>query len=147
MSDLRFRCIPGCTACCEQKGNVYLSEDDIVKAARFLKLSPAEFELKYVYRTRYQIRLRKPPEAQCHFLAEGRCTIHPAKPTQCRLFPYWPEIIENRAQWDATARYCPGIGQGELIQIGTALEIADEMRTAYPWSYPASANVKNPSTD
>jgi hypothetical protein len=34
-----------------------------------------------------------------------------------------------------TARSCPGIGTGALIQIGTAVEIADEMRRAYPDMY------------
>ena len=34
----------------------------------------------------------------CVFLSEGRCTIHSVRPTQCRTFPYWPELI-NRRSW------------------------------------------------
>jgi len=30
---------------------------------------------------------------------------------------------------------CPGIGKGALIQITTAVEVANEMRTAYPDTY------------
>ncbi len=142
MDGLRFQCVPGCTACCEQKGNVYLSEADILKAARFLKMEPQDFERKYIYRTRHQIRLRKPPEASCHFLAQGRCTIHPAKPTQCRLFPFWPELVEHPAQWKAAGQYCPGIGQGDLVQIGSAVEMASQMHTAYPSLYPVSPSAK-----
>ena len=72
----------------------------------------------------------------CHFLHEGGCSIHPAKPTQCRIFPFWPELVESRREWLKVARgYCPGIGKGPLIQIEVAREQAREMRAAYPGIY------------
>lgn len=130
---LRFECQRGCTKCCEVSGYVYFTEDDLRNAARFLGMSAKSFEKKYVYRTRHLLRMRKPRgERQCHFLDKGGCGIHPVKPTQCRLFPFWPELVEDRAEWRKTARYCPGIGKGELIQIGAALETASEMKSAYP---------------
>ncbi|MFN7934636.1 MAG: YkgJ family cysteine cluster protein [Bryobacteraceae bacterium] len=134
---LQFTCIPGCTACCEQKGWVYLTEGDVERAAGYLSLSKEEFERRYVVRTRHRLRLRKPKGAQCHFLREGGCSIHAVKPVQCRLFPFWPELVSDRKQWSETGRYCPGIGQGPLIQIGTALETAQEMERAYPALYPS----------
>ena len=132
---IRFRCRPGCTKCCEISGYVYLTEADVTRAATFLSLSPVEFEEKYVYRTRNLIRLRKPAKRQCHFLLADGCGIHPAKPTQCRLFPFWPELIGDPRAWKTTASYCPGIGTGRLVQIGTALEKANQMRTAYSEMY------------
>jgi hypothetical protein len=51
------------------------------------------------------------------------------------MFPFWPELVENRANWRETAKSCPGIGRGPLIQIGTAVESAHTMRTAYPELY------------
>ena len=132
---LRFECQQGCTACCEIEGFVYLSEADLLKAAKFLKMAPEAFEKQYVYRTTHQIRLRKPSDRQCHFLNGGGCSIHPAKPTQCRRFPFWPEYVEDREEWTHLKKRCPGIGKGELIQIGTAMEVASEMKTAYPSFY------------
>jgi hypothetical protein len=132
--ELRFACQPGCTNCCDQSGFVYLSEDDIRRAAKFVGLSPRAFEARYIYRTRHRRRFRKPPDRQCPFL-EGGCSIHPAKPAQCRTFPFWPELVESRAQWKRTAKYCPGIGKGPLIQIGEAMEIAGQQRRAYPEAY------------
>ena len=132
---LRFTCQPGCTNCCDQSGYVYLSEDDILRAAKFVHMSAAAFEAKYVYRTRHQRRFRKPRDKQCPFLKDHGCSIHPAKPTQCRTFPFWPELVEYREEWAHTARYCPGIGKGELIQIGSAMEIAEQQRRAYPEFY------------
>ena len=144
---LQFTCVRGCTACCEQKGWVYLTEADIVRAAAHLSLPVAEFEARYIYRTRHRARLRKPRGAQCHFLQPGSgCRIHPAKPTQCRLFPFWPELVEDRRAWKQTARYCPGIGQGPLIQIGTAVELAHQMRTAYPDYYSCHADSATAKT-
>lgn len=132
---LRFTCQPGCTACCDQSGFVYLTEDDLTRAAKFTKMTRNAFEKRYIYRTRYLLRFRKPREKQCPFLLENGCSIHPAKPTQCRTFPFWPELVEDREEWICTGRYCPGIGKGELIQIGSAMEIAEEQRRAYPSMY------------
>jgi len=132
---LRFECQPGCTACCTQRGFVYLTEADLARAAAFLGMTARAFERQYVYRTRNRLRLRVPRESQCHFLREGGCSIHPAKPTQCRIFPFWPELVESRREWAKTARYCPGMGKGPLVQIEQAREQAREMREAYPEMY------------
>jgi Fe-S-cluster containining protein len=132
---LRFECQTGCTACCEQRGFVYLTDDDIARAAAFLGITAAAFERKYVFRTRNRARLRVPRDANCHFLTAEGCSIHPAKPTQCRIFPFWPELVESRREWKKTARYCPGIGKGPLIQIEAARGQAQEMREAHPALY------------
>jgi len=132
---MRFECQPGCTRCCEQQGFVYLTEDDIVRLAAYLKMAGGEFERRYVYRTKNLRRLRVPRHAQCEFLTSGGCSVHMAKPTQCRSFPYWPELVESRQAWHRTSRWCPGIGRGELVNIETARATAGEMRVAHPHLY------------
>ena len=132
---LQFECQPGCTECCRQKGFVYLAEGDVPRMAAFLGMSGAAFERKFVYRTRNRMRLRVPRDANCHFLMDGGCSIHAAKPAQCRIFPFWPELVESRREWKKTARYCPGIGMGPLIQIASARAQAQEMRESYPGMY------------
>lgn len=136
MPGLRFECQRGCVACCDQKGYVYVTDDDVARAARYLGLTESQFRGKYIYQTKLRQRLRTPrDQRQCHFLVHGGCSIHPAKPLQCRAFPFWPELVENRDQWNQTATWCPGIGTGQLVQIGTALERADELRRAFPVLY------------
>jgi Fe-S-cluster containining protein len=132
---LRFACQSGCVACCAEKGFVYLSEADALRIAGYLGLSAQAFEKRYCYRTRRQLRLRVPREAQCHFLGGSGCSIHAVKPTQCRIFPFWPELVKSRAEWRKTAKYCPGLGQGPLIEIESARAQAQEMREAYPSMY------------
>ncbi|HLH19987.1 MAG TPA: YkgJ family cysteine cluster protein [Bryobacteraceae bacterium] len=135
MEGLRFECQPGCTACCEQRGFVYVTDADIVRAAEFLGMTSEAFERRFVFRTSRRARLRVPRDASCHFLVAGGCSIHPAKPVQCRIFPFWPELVESRREWHKTARYCPGIGKGPLVQIEAARELAREMRAAHPALY------------
>jgi len=133
---LRFECQPGCTECCRQQGFVYLTEADLPRMAEFLGMSAPAFEKRYVFRTRNRMRLRVPRDSNCIFLKDDGCSIHPAKPTQCRIFPFWPELVESRREWRKTARYCPGMGKGPLIQIEFAREQAQEMREGYPAMYP-----------
>ena len=130
---LRFECQRGCIACCEQKGFVYLTESDLVNIAGYLGMKPAEFERRHVYRTGRRMRLRIPKEANCMFLTEAGCSVH--KPAQCRLFPFWPELVGSPREWKKTAHYCPGIGKGPLIQIASAKEQAREMLASYPAMY------------
>jgi uncharacterized protein len=118
MTGLRFECQPGCTNCCRQKGFVYITEGDLDRMAKFVGMRPRDVERSYV---------------------EEGCSIHPAKPTQCRIFPFWPELVDSKREWQKTAAYCPGIGKGELIQIETARGQAEEMRRAYPGMYGDSA--------
>ena len=132
---LRFQCQPGCTECCTQRGFVWLTEEDLARTAEFLGMTPRAFEKRYVYRTSKRLRLRIPGATHCHFLQDGGCSIHPVKPTQCRIFPFWPELVESKREWKRTARYCPGIGKGQLVQIEAARAQAKEMREAYPAMY------------
>lgn len=135
MDGFRFACQPGCTDCCRVEGYVYLSADDLGRAAARLGLSRRAFEAKYIYRTRHLLRLRKPRNAQCHFLNETGCALHPAKPTQCRTFPFWPELAGSPAAWRKAARFCPGIGSGAPVDCGGVLRVVTEMREAYPAMY------------
>lgn len=136
MTEMRFECQPGCTACCQRKGFVYLTEPDVARVARFLGTTPAKFEKRYIYRTKNLRRLRIPRGGLCRFLRADGCAIHAVKPTQCRLFPFWPELTENRREWRKTANWCPGIGKGKLVQIETMRAQTQEMRAAYPSMYP-----------
>lgn len=132
---LRFACRRGCVDCCTEPGFVYLTEEDLKRAAALLRLTPREFEKRYVYRTQHLLRLRKPRGAQCPFLEPGGCRIHAAKPTQCRAFPFWPELIESAREWRKLGRRCRGVGRGPVIPAQAVQRIANEMREGYPSMY------------
>ncbi len=118
------------------KGVVYLTDEDVARMAAYLGISNADFESRYVYRTRKTARLRIPRKERCHFLQDGGCRVHAVKPLQCRTFPFWPELIQGAPRpgeaWREAAKYCPGIGKGELVNIQSAREQAAEMSRAFP---------------
>jgi uncharacterized protein len=132
---MRFACQPGCTKCCEHQGFVYLTEDDLLRLALHLGMSAPDFERRYVFRTRNVLRLRVPRHAQCEFLKDGGCSVHDVKPMQCRTFPFWPELVGSRRKWHSTGDWCPGIGQGDLVNIETAQSMAAGMKAAHPFLY------------
>jgi hypothetical protein len=131
---MRFSCQPGCTRCCTQKGWVYLGAEDIRGLAAFLGMSARKFKSDYVYSTRNHSRIRR-RQGTCPFLKPDGCSVHPVKPTQCRVFPFWPELIEDKKEFAETARWCPGIGKGNVVSVEKLKESARDMQKAYPNQY------------
>jgi Fe-S-cluster containining protein len=132
---MRFSCQPGCTRCCTQKGWVYLGVEDVSRLAAFLGMSEDEVHQRYVYSTKHSSRLLKPRKGHCPFLKADGCSVHPAKPTQCRVFPFWPELLEDKKEMKATAQWCPGIGKGDVVSVETLKASAKELQKAYPNQY------------
>jgi Fe-S-cluster containining protein len=50
------------------------------------------------------------------FFIDNRCSIHPVKPTQCRLYPFWFGNVRSKNSWDKTCAECPGIGEGPVVK-------------------------------
>jgi len=90
-------------------------------AARFLKLTPAEFLTEWGEEEKHSwIRLKSrtfPPEKGggegCVFLDdESKCSIYEARPLQCRTYPYWPRVMRSREAWE-DERVVPDGEEGE----------------------------------
>jgi Fe-S-cluster containining protein len=132
---MRFQCQSGCIRCCEQKGLVYLTRNDIARIAAHLEITCAEFKRRYLCGTAVLPRLRKPRHKQCPFLLANGCSIHAVKPLQCSSFPYWPELLARAAERQETAQFCPGMNHGPLVNISLAREIASQVQQAFPQLY------------
>jgi hypothetical protein len=116
---LRFTCVAGCGRCCTRRGPyayVYLRPDDSARLAERLGLSLGEFRKRYVRRQGPHSVLRMNGRS-CPFLEGTLCSVYEARPLQCRTFPFWPELLETEARWRRLARFCPGIGRGELVSL------------------------------
>jgi Fe-S-cluster containining protein len=111
---IRFSC-RGCGRCCSQGGEtfVYLTSEDIEEASSFLGMEPEAFRSRYCGKEDGVWAL-KFLDGPCIFLKEGRCTIYPARPLQCRTWPFWPEHLHVTFWRDVVKPLCPGVGSGTL---------------------------------
>jgi Fe-S-cluster containining protein len=129
---MHFQCQPGCIRCCEREGSVYLNGDDILRLAGHLGITRTEFRRRYLCGRGPLLRLRKPRQKQCPFLAASGCSVHSAKPLQCSAFPYWPELLADAGQRREVAGYCPGMNHGPLVNMESARRIAGQVQRAFP---------------
>lgn len=108
-----FEC-QGTGKCCTQRGEygyIYVTLEDRRRLASHLEVSPAQFARRYCARTDGLYHLLD-PELDCGFLQEGRCQVYPARPTQCRTWPFWPENMDSRVWEQEVTRFCKGAGKG-----------------------------------
>lgn len=90
-SKIPFKCTL-CGNCCRNL-EIVLTSFDILEAACFLKISTLEFCEKYVafhigQNSHLPIAMLKHIQhGECAFLKERKCSIHPARPSVCRLYP------------------------------------------------------------
>ena len=133
---LRFECTM-CGACCTARGeyaHVYLNADEARALADELGLGLAEFRRRYTFSDEYGWTQLRFEGESCVFLEPGtnRCTVYGARPTQCRTFPFWRDLVVD-GRWSEDARkLCEGVGRGRVVPIAdiearmVEMELADE---------------------
>ena len=130
-SGLRFECTK-CGDCCTNRGeyaHVYVNEEENEALAAFLGLSLRAFKRRYTFVDDDGWRQLSFRGKSCVFLdlATNLCQVHPARPTQCRTFPFWREFVVD-GEWSEEVRsLCEGIGRGPLYSIEEAEDHIFEM--------------------
>jgi Fe-S-cluster containining protein len=116
----RFKCTR-CGRCCSGGPNVALTIFDVVRMARFLRISWKSFLKGYVKVIIADLfpfmLLRGDDRGRCLFLAEKLdgtklCVIYPARPMRCRLYPVLVEDLRGREVYIDPKS--PGVGRGDL---------------------------------
>ena len=100
-----------CANCC-RVATVDLSERDVERLARHLRLSVAEFLAGYTMEDAEEGRiLRRSEAAGCVFLDGNACTVYDQRPDTCRRFPHLVRgngsIASRMWQFIDRACYCP----------------------------------------
>lgn len=102
-----------CTVCanCCKVAAVPLLERDILKLARFMRLTPARFKAQYVVQDPENGPVLSRNEQGCVFLAGNDCTVYEARPSNCVDFPH---VVRGDGRistrmWEFIDRacYCP----------------------------------------
>lgn len=119
---VRFQC-QGSGQCCVSRGEygfVFLTPTDRRRMAKHLKISLKKFTAEYCDQFHGAYHLKEDPKRlECLFLKENRCGIYKARPTQCRTWPFWPEVMSAKAWKKEVVSFCPGVGKGPVIPAST----------------------------
>ncbi|AZZ35761.1 zinc/iron-chelating domain-containing protein [Bdellovibrio sp. qaytius] len=114
---LKFEC-QGSGNCCTSHGEfgfVFLTLEDRRRFAKHLNISTATFTRQYCDMKDGVWHLKEDPkQPDCMFLKNKRCSTYEARPTQCRTWPFWPEVMTPKAWKGEVASFCPGVGKGKL---------------------------------
>lgn len=115
---IRFQC-QGSGKCCTSHGEfgyVYLTKFDRQRLARSLGLKTRAFTLKYCQQTGGNFHLKEDGKnPDCIFLKNKQCGVYEGRPTQCRTWPFWPEVMKPKAWKRDVVSFCPGINKGPAI--------------------------------
>ena len=123
---LRFKCTQCGNCCSGDPGFVWVTEDELQAIADFRDRSIGETRINHTKLVGGRVTLREFANGDCTFLdAKTRgCSVYPVRPAQCRTWPFWNSNLESPEAWSDARTTCPGMGQGELIQLETIVERA-----------------------
>lgn len=117
-SGVQFQC-QGSGKCCTSHGEfgyVFLSPEDRARIAKLLNMRVSDFTKKYCEKTGgvwHLIEEKGKPD--CLFLEGKRCGIYEARPSQCRTWPFWPEVMNAKSWQKDVVEFCPGVGKGRVV--------------------------------
>lgn len=128
---VKFTCVPGCRRCCGGfPGDVWVTAEEIEAIAQYMGLDVDQFKRDYVRRYRDgRASLKEVSNYDCILLGEHGCTVYPARPKQCRDYPFWPEVVGSKRAWTDEKKHCPGIDDGELHSAQKITEILDSQQS------------------
>lgn len=125
---LPFGCTQ-CGKCCHARGevnHVAVNAQEQKDLARHLGLGLREFRKRFTEQDADGYRGLRFEDGHCVFLQGARCSVHDAKPVQCRTWPFWPELLKSRAAYAREVQsFCPGSRSGTLVP---AAEIQRQLR-------------------
>ncbi|HWC96218.1 MAG TPA: YkgJ family cysteine cluster protein [Candidatus Sulfopaludibacter sp.] len=103
-----------CTQCanCCRVATASVTERDVDKLARALRIKPARFLADYTEESPDEGRILKRTKGQgCIFLSGNECTVYDARPDSCQKFPHvvrgTGSIASRMWQFIDRASYCP----------------------------------------
>ena len=130
---VRFACTQCGNCCTGPPGAVWFNDEEAHAMAAKVGVDVKTFYRRYARKLRdgwSLTELRTRHGFDCVFLqrdeARGTtaCTLYEARPTQCRTWPFWPDVMESEDAWDRTREStpCPGMGSGPVIPLESILD-------------------------
>lgn len=126
---LRFECSQCGNCCTGQPGYVWVDEAEIQRIAELLEVSIGEVRLLHTRLVRGRLSLNEFANGDCTFFdpATRRCRVYPARPKQCRTWPFWRSNLVSEENWNITESVCPGAGCGDLVTLKEIQRLAAQV--------------------
>jgi Fe-S-cluster containining protein len=115
---------------------VFLSEEDLSRLLEWSGLAATEFVEEYCTWVPFgmdaHLSLGEQDNKDCVFWADGGCSVYPARPLQCRTYPFWQTIVDEEEHWREESAECPGIGLGVVRSAEEIASLVAARRSAPP---------------
>lgn len=124
---LPFACT-GCGDCCTgAPGRVWVTPEEVAAIAQYLDKPLGEIRLFHTRPVPGGTSLTEFANGDCTFFdpQQRRCRIYPARPVQCRTWPFWNSNLATPEAWAATCESCRGAGVGPLVSLADIRAQAD----------------------
>ncbi len=113
---VRFTCTQCGNCCTGTAGYVWVTKAERQAIAEFLGSPDGKLSREHVRRVGIRYSLTERANGDCVFLRhrDGKrvCGIYPARPRQCRTWPFWSHNLKSSERWEEAARDCPGMNRG-----------------------------------
>ena len=99
-----------CGKCCEGRGGIVVGPRDLTRLCVHFGLSAEEVLSRYTETMSGKPTIKVGGDGFCMFFKEGRgCTIHPARPSVCRAWPFFRGNLIDQVSFEMAREDCPGI--------------------------------------
>lgn len=99
-----------CGHCCEGKGGIIVSPNDLARLSSFLQLPESEVIDRFGEYLGGKLQIRTGMDGYCIFFQQGRgCTVHEGKPDICRAWPFFKGNLVDSESFEMAKDFCPGI--------------------------------------
>ena len=99
-----------CGKCCEGRGGIVVGPRDLTRLTVHFGLPAEEVLSRYTEMMGGKPTIKVGDDGFCMFFKEGRgCTIHPARPSVCRAWPFFRGNLIDPVSFEMAREDCPGI--------------------------------------
>jgi len=142
---LHFEC-GRCGNCCSgpAEGFIWVTRPEIELIAGFLKTTVGQLRRQYLRRVGLRTTIiEQAGTKDCVFLqgasGQKRCMIYPVRPSQCRIWPFWPDNLVRPGAWNKAAQKCSGINRGRLY----SFEQIEKIKKDKKWWHDAEQTINS----
>ncbi len=115
---LAFDCTRCGDCCTGAPGYVWVTPEEIARLAEFRGEPIEAFSRAFLRQVGPRYSLIEKPGGDCIFWdKQAGCTVYPARPVQCRTWPFWEENVETPEDWREVQGRCPGAGRGRVYGV------------------------------